>query len=439
MTQPFEAYEMQPSNIPSDTGRDEDQRHQCWKDVEAETGFSTYTSFLEALAEAGPQFKNLVYFLRDRKYLEDFGDVFVLDILKDGSTSISWRVQGEKGLIPRLPRGLQASEASTQLLQHLRSPPENVQARIVLWSISRNCFPHPRIIDALGLGLRICPSFFATLLSILDPFFGLCIPDEQEHVKIGNSAAAVTRDYRFEGGVPPILLVAGEDDLNFRPPSGVVEEARSPYHEIIREVLSREISRRVLPCRSAIDKISQSNLESVSSNQYLNLVKEQVQDNNGIDAEGDGLLFMMLLPLFRLEVLCLSGRRQIVQLALLRGNRASITNKSVFRRFYGDFYQLLDEHRFWLRRETESLEESRNHFERYLHSQGAEQWLEGKVWINQEKNLEKAIAETRATEAEARDYMQLHIGDLSILESRKSIQLSNKQMDEAKRGKNHNL
>ena len=41
----------------------------------------------------------------------------------------------------------------------------------------------------------------------------------------------------------------------------------------------------------------------------------------------------------------------------------------------------------------------------------------------------------RTKELEVRDYMQLQIGSLSISESRKSIQLSNQQMNEAKRGK----
>ena len=52
----------------------------------------------------------------------------------------------------------------TPLLQSLRTPPENVSARIVLWSMRWNTPLHPGVIDALGLGLNIHPSFFDALL-----------------------------------------------------------------------------------------------------------------------------------------------------------------------------------------------------------------------------------------------------------------------------------
>ena len=429
---------MQSSNLPSDTGSDEDRRHQCWKDVEAETGFSTYKSFLEALKGTGPQFKGLLEILGEPYNRHDFGDVFVLDILDDKSTLISWRVQSEKGPSPRLPRDLQASEVSTQLLQHLRSPPENVQARIVWWSISRDFFPHPSMIETLGPGLKICPSFFETLLSIMRLEIRL---NEQGCVKVGNSVAAVTRNYRLEGGAPPIFLVAGKSDMesDCSHPSDIWTRPPTPHHKVVENVLSWEIGGSMLPCRSAIDKLLQSNLESVSSNQYLNLVQTFVQDNNGIDAEGDALLLMGMLLLLHLEILYLRNRSEILKVQL-----PSVQNRIEHPTTYPPEdtqkrFQSMDKQRFRLRRRLEGLEESRIRVPKCIRSQNAEKLLKGDTWLNQDRDITEAAVAARNRDADARDFMQLPIGNLSILESRKSIQLSNKQMDEAKRGNNYDL
>lgn len=208
-----------------------------------------------------------------------------------------------------------------------------------------------------------------------------------------------------------------------------------PYDRLVEEAYSRGTSGSLLPCRSAIDKFSQSKLESVSSNQYLNLAKKYVLDHNGIDAEGDALLFIAMLPLLHMEVFRLRVEYRMVQSALLE-TQPSQQKRADLDQAVDDFiYRHLGESRFRLRRKFEGLEENINHFARYVRSQGAEKWLEGRVWMSQKEKIREAIIEARAAETEARDYMQLQIGDLSISESRKSIQLSSQQMDEAKRGK----
>ncbi|KAM0803805.1 hypothetical protein BDR22DRAFT_697815 [Usnea florida] len=80
----------------------------------------------------------------------------------------------------------------------------------------------------------------------------------------------------------------------------------------------------------------------------------------------------------------------------------------------------------------EDLEDSRNGFIKFARSQNAPEWLKEQPWLSQEEEIIEAVSEARAVEAEARDHMQLQIGNLSIEESRKSIQLSNQQMSEAK-------
>ena len=134
-----------------------------------------------------------------------------------------------------------------------------------------------------------------------------------------------------------------------------------------------------------------------------------------------------------MEVLNLHVQCELTQKALL------IAQEDSSNRYEQKSYHSLDEQRFWLRRTLEGLEESRICFVKLVRLQNAAKWLEEQPWMSQEEEIIEAINEGRAKEAEARDYMQLEIGNLSILESRKSIQLSSQQMSEAKRGKSYSF
>ena len=128
-------HDLQSSTLPANAGSDEDQDPQCWKDVKAETGFSSYQSFLEALNTTGPHFSGLLKDLRDYgvfcrfQHQPYFGEIFILDILKDGSALISLKAQKSAEFASQFDSD---HEASTRLLQNLQSSPDNVPARILL-------------------------------------------------------------------------------------------------------------------------------------------------------------------------------------------------------------------------------------------------------------------------------------------------------------------
>ena len=414
------------------------------------TGFSSYKSFLEALEETGPQFKELLRGLEEFRIKDrfafgrpDLGEIFVLDILKDGSTSVSLKVQGSGDPATRLlPRHMRGSyldtdhKLRTELFHNLQSPPENIPARIVLWSIPWECDPYPGMIDALGLGLKIDPSFFEILLSITRPSYNSLRPKGSNHVIIGKSVATVARNYQSKEGGPPVLFVAGnfDDRLGIAP-----DKWEQRYRDMVEEDLKGEIGGSVSVSRFAIETRSPDDLASLSSNQYLNLLSNHFQKDHNTDPEDDGLLLSAMLPLLKLEIMRLFVQCQILQTALLE-----VQDGMEFRDRYPEdekqiAYDSLDKQRFWLRRRLEDLEESKNRFAKYVRSQGAAKWLQSKTWLSQDEDISEIVIEARAKEAEARDYMQLQIGNLSILESRKSIQLSNQQIDEAKRGKNFDL
>lgn len=428
--------------LPTATSSDAEEDQQCWRDVEAETGFSSYRSFLEALPETGPQFNDLLADIGNYGFDYIFGEVHVLNILEDGGVSISMKVQGlyDDTVIPDSGRNLildNDRKNCTQLLRNLRSPLENTLARTVVWSVPRGFSLHAGIVDAIGLGLKIQPAIFATLLSIVRQwnYTSSSRYTESDYVVIGNSVATVVRNYRSNENSPPVLFVAKVHDREINI-ANFSRARNEDYNDMVKEALTSEIHGSISLCHPAsdihlpIDMAPELSgyLDRLSNYVYLNILSKYFQKGAGVDAQNDGLLLNAILPLLHLEVLYLQTQCELTQRALLVAQRET-----------SDLYkqkkhQVLDERRFGLRRMLEDLEESKVRFVKFARLHTSAEWLEEQLWISQKEEIIETINNARAKEAEARDYMQLQIGNLSILESRKSIQLSSQQMSEAKRG-----
>ena len=438
---------MQSFTIWPETTSDEDQDEQCWKDVEAETGFESYRSFVRSLVDSGRNFRSLMGALDySQVYSTALGEVVVLDIQKDGSYATSLTVQGTTAATLTAQSSIRdwqsanehaSRKISTRILQNLRSPLGNVAARIVLWSITGNSYPHMGLIEALGLGLDIHPSFFAAL-QWLQSERGGPKPIGFDNIIIGDSVFTVARKYRRDGRAPPVLIIAGRFDLDYSMWSNIYE-LHEPFFMMVQNLMEQEIGTRASLYRPAIDKRPPDDLASVPSNYYLKLlskyVYKDVYKDCNVDSKDDVMLLTAVLPLLHLEIL-----RLRIQCTDIESNFLSVQfgveQPTVFTDSEKqDNYNLLDKQRFWLRRRLEDLHESRASYVKFALSQGAAGWLKSKTWLSQDGNIKEALANVRIKEAEVRDYMQLQIGNLSILESRKSIQLSNRQMEEARRGK----
>ena len=433
MTHSSETYEMQASPGLPDTSTDEDQDDQVWRDVKAETGYSSYRKYVDNLVCSEQRFGKLLDYLSTYHRWDHPGEIVVLDIQKDGTKVISLNAGHSS-------HGFQSETAhkmSTRLLQNLRSPPEDIPIRIVFWSIPRDSYPHTRIIQALGLGLDMDPSFFESLIHMdlsLDEQSRRWFPARViSQVEIGDSIATVAQDYRRERHAPPVLVIAGF----FDPKLGFIDdnELDKPYYRMFNEIMNREISGGTSLFRSAIDRVTPNDLASVPSNYYLKLLSKHVYKDCYVDSEVDALLLIAMLPLLRLEILCLRGQLSTIE-SLLRHVQFDVEYPRLSsEELKAKRYNTLDKHRFWLRRRLEGLQESRDTFQNFARSHNAASWLETKIWLSQDADIQEVVAMARNRELEVRDYMQLQIGNLSISESRKSIQLSNQQMHEAKRGK----
>ena len=438
---------MQSFTIWPETTSDEDQDEQCWKDVEAETGFESYRSFVRSLVDSGRNFRSLMGALDfSQVYSTALGEVVVLDIQKDGSYATSLTVQGTTAATLTAQSSIRdwqsanehaSRKISTRILQKLRSSLGSVAARIVLWSIPRTSYLQSGVIEALGLGLDIHPSFFAAL-NWIQSYHHQPKPVGVDRIMIGESVFTVARRYRRDGRAPPVLIIAETFDLDYSFRNNSNDRPES-FHTMVKEVIEQEIGTGISLYHSAIDKRPPNHLASVPSNHYLKLlsryVYKDVYKDCNVDSKDDVMLLTAILPLLHLESLRLRIQCIDIEKNFLRV-QFGVEHPTAFRDSEKqDHYNLLDKQRFWLRRRLEGLHEGREAFVKFALSQGAAGWLKSKTWLSQDGNIKEALANVRIKEAEVRDYMQLQIGNLSILESRKSIQLSNQQMEEARRGK----
>ena len=439
---------MQASAGPPDTS-DADQDEQVWRDVKAETGYSSYKEYLRNLVESGLHFQPLLDNLRLFSSSDPCGEISVLDIQKDGSTVTSFNsahLEVEPHQSFQRSQSETSRKISSRLLQNLRSPPEDILARIVLWSTPRESNPHVRIIEALGLGLDMDPSFFESLINNnLSPWMrsrnrgfknkGIDQPRRwrSNQVMIGDSIATIAKQYRRERHTPPVLIIALFFDLrlSFSNDNNPLE---SQYHVIIDDLLDQEVSWGPSLFGSAINSVPSHKLGFVPSNYYPKLLSKYVYKDCYVDSEADAILLIAVLPLLHLEIICLRGQLRMVDYMLRHVQYDVEYPGGASEEKKEERYNLLDKHRFWLRRRLEGLQESRDAFQEFARSQNAANWLLTEKWRSQDRDVGEVLAMARTKELEVRDYMQLQIGNLSISDSRKSIQLSNQQMNEAKRG-----
>ena len=101
-----------------------------------------------------------------------------------------------------------------------------------------------------------------------------------------------------------------------------------------------------------------------------------------------------------------------------------------------DRNSMSDLHKEWfrLRRCIEDVQDSYDNFLRYAHHESASECLGDSFFkkIGCEHDVIKL--EARRLEVEMKDYLQFQTGNASLEESKRSIELSNMQILEAKRG-----
>lgn len=393
---------------------------QLWKDIQAQTGFDSYQDYLSPHGQIrSDSFLLREWLLGAKLELEHglydgYDSCYVVDVLAHGdwSPKLSTRCRSTSGV---------------ELLAALRQPPEDVRGQIVLWKIGNQI--SPELLERLGLGLQIDPQFFLAVIEMLgvrrrwEIHFRRTVdtrPLRSSHVVIRRVVATCVRHYPVDKpAAPPIILIAG--DCNFT--------------KTFMYVADQNISK---PPPSTLPKDPIQEDPSASPNpDWLDLYKETfstLAENNPENFRRTAAIIAgALMPLLHMN--CLQIRMQCSQLrrTFLKLQAPTDTDNiddQLVNRTSSNLYH----ERLWLRRSVENAKDEISHFERYVSGEDANYLPDSSAYLNIKQETDQIHNEALRLETEVRDYLQLEVGNLSLEESRKSIELSNHQIQEGKRG-----
>ena len=405
-----------------------------WKDLKDEIGFGSYNEYLEAYREQESVIRFLKTLTSSMKSTEQ-PLCSVVDISRDHDSSAT---------ISSQDYGSNQGNA-TKLLGDLRHPPQTSMCRILLWWL-RPKYAYPTwLLDVCGLGLRIGPQFFDALharASVYSRASESALPMWSfplNHTLVGQHISTTARDYLpGQAASPPIVLVVGWDSkfwdsMNdvFQPTvyfPGVCERQdvdihnTPPFHNPHESDKNEDRDARLQP-------------KSIyyGTRAYKKVLHWLLEQKRGIAMRDDEYPTFCTMPLIRLDIISLQIKSSLFWRFNLSG--VSVSSDDENGEQPRDVHSWVRDERYWFRRHIGDSESSQRHFADYISSKKGYKWIEDEVYLELRQQWDDALSDARGIEAEARDLMQLEAGYLSLEESRKSIELSNHQLEENKRCK----
>ncbi|KAL9074069.1 MAG: hypothetical protein Q9161_002478 [Pseudevernia consocians] len=396
-----------------------------WEDLKAETGYASYTAYLEAYEKRFPYLKHLKGDLDSFTsywYQAETPSCAIFDISNAGDSH------------PILTLHCSSSSGSV-ILSALRQPPATLAIRIVLWQAlgSEN-----EMVNALGLGLKIQPPFFQRL-------FGRragnkvdtkveerrLVPD---FIAVGNYLVTIAREYLpAYPDAPPVILITCRKSI----------------------VIERSLN-EVLPFRNpAVKQVHNATDRLLAWMQdYVHVLQSELEKARGSIGNVTDLSFTSLTPLlhlimFKSRAICGMVREEYLNFVKIRDKDFRSLPRGVVLNYLHN--ETLTRHRsrdeqsetaledlyemqLLLRRMIEDSKDGLDQLQRFMHSQNIKAAGQEDSSTNIEDSLQQFILEARRLETEIRDCLQLQTGQLALQESRKSIELSNFQVEEGKRG-----
>ena len=155
---------------------------------------------------------------------------------------------------------------------------------------------------------------------------------------------------------------------------------------------------------------------------YVHLLSQLLETNSGVVATDNELLLVSMIPLLYVEA------------AIIR-QTSNFLRKVLSQKDYGSNYSMLSPLRFRLRRRLEDSSISRSQFQKYARLRHQIDPVTDDNYRDSQLEWSTAIEDARNLEIEVRDSLQLEVGSLALEESRKSIERSDQQIQEARRGK----
>ena len=384
----------------SQDGMSPDEKARLWADLEAETGFSSYKEYLKAYEGRHPDLKKLLDTIPDWPFV---GSPF------PHSCAI-YDIEDRDCACPTIT--LQCSTSSAErILLALRRPSAIATARIVLWQPG----PRGKMVDALGLGLRIQPRFFQAYYDrhahARRPERFKEDPLTPELIVIGRYVVTIARHYL--PAIPdatPVILIAELDAESLGNEEEIVETL--PFQKPVTNEPYKPINR--LPSWMR---------------QYDRILKSDLENERKATTTIRDLIFRSLTPLLHFQIWHIRK-----QSGSIRKEYSNMSLTAQHGKQKEDRLENLFRMRSLLRRLIEHSEEQIDHLLSIVYSRMTNDTQQRSSSTVVEDDFHQALRDARRWETEIRDYLQLQTGESALQESRKSIELSNFQIEEAKRG-----
>ena len=363
-------------------------------DSEAETGYSSYADYLEAYRGKSPYLSGILYMLNAAWPSPPY-QFTILDLSND---------QKSRALV--LSR--RDRKYDIGIVANLHQPPANVAVQILLWNTGY--YLGGNELNVLGLGLKLDPRFFGALHPVSpgqnrrhwDP----------KYVTIAGAVVTIVRHSNPDkvDAVPVVLIAGMEWELELV--EAVEEEIGDtyPFQPSAAETFPVYAPRGVT--------------KSHEHENYFRLLNWCLKNEGEPLAEPKDLLLKPLFPLIYLDLFRIRKLCEVLRHKYYHARAAELEN----------IRSDMPDDRLRLRAMVENSEDGLNHLLRYIRSQKCTDCLLSKSWVRVEDDLRATHEEARRFEAQLRDYLQIKVGEWALQESKKSIELSNRQIEEGKRG-----
>ena len=406
--------------------------HQTRKDLLETTGFDSYIDYMESFLH-DPLYSGRSYFgilngcFTNRRHIDSTGSgVDIIDLSSEDSSPVGVRIRCED---------LAASEISRALCH----PPPSTRAQIVLWPIDRYGHDIKDFLDILGVGLQLDPCFFEAFRyrkddDLYDQHFR-----SKKSLSISSigTSVFVARSFVLAQDNPvPVVLIAG------------------PMYKNVNEFIGQfSFKEGAAVCHTIYDLVQAAPLyvhykcDGIPSlaNAYIRALSSLLKSTRDSVPNSSDTLSACVIPLLQIEIAIYKGEFERLKSYCEKVKQRTLRGYDYeFRKWGnmivgtqelsdGEAIELLYGYRAKLRSWVEYFENGNGALMGLLTSLYGPSFTEGVFYPQMKEARISIIEEARRLEAEIRDHLQLQGSQLALEESKKSIELSNRQIDESKR------
>ena len=393
--------------------RDESAR--LWEDLQTETGFESYVDYLDAHEEKRDHLYSWRHAFMEMTIGTDpdaqsCAIIDIVDVLEGDSTcrTLNLRCYTTSG---------------TKILSALRRPPPGATLSIVLWDSTSL---DEEMLNALGLGLKIQPRFFNGLLARHPetpeiPGEGKSWKIADDVVVVGQYVMTLVQNYLSANpDATPVILIAGLDQRHLERYGDLIfSNEELPFQKLATPAM------RGMTMGGVADPVDQL---PGWMRDCVRRLESEIKKGRGLGANYTDLPLDLLTALLQCTMPLLRKECRVTRARYLKATKP--TSTETVETIRKDIFQM----RYSLRRMVEDFEDVSLRLRDCMNSSMKQDTPQGQSLLTLKGDLEQFGLEATRLETEIRDYLQLQVGELALQESKKSIELSTSQIEEAKRG-----